>query len=258
MAQTTIEWTWQHDPSSRLIPGYTFNVVWGCQRVSEGCKHCYAESMASRFGYHLWGPNAERRVMSPSYWAAPLSWNREAEMQGYPRLVFCSSMADVFEENATVKEEREKLWPLIGTTPSLIWLLLTKRPYNIMPMAPYGESWPDNIWVGTSVENETRANERIPALLQVPTRVRFLSCEPLLGPLNLLPWLPFLQWVIVGGESGRQPRRMNPEWALSLRDQCKAEGVPYFFKQWGGTWHGSLGRMLNGQVYDEMPVIERR
>jgi protein gp37 len=254
VAQTTIEWTTRSTSQGVIIPGYTFNIVWGCKRVSEGCKYCYADTLASRFGYALWGPQAPRRVMSPSYWEAPLRWNREAALQRESRLVFCSSMADVFEDHPIVEQERSKLWPLIVETPWLIWLLLTKRPQNILAMAPYGWQWPANIWVGTSVENQRRAEERIPVLLNVPARVRFLSCEPLLGPLDLSVWLPFLHWVIVGGESGIAARPMEPPWPLSLRDQCQFACVPFFFKQWGGRTHASGGRLLDGQLWNEMPL----
>ena len=261
MAKTTIEWT--HRRADGLtIPGYTFNIAWGCQRVSEGCKYCYADALAFRFGYSLWGPTASRRVMSPAYWSAPLLWNKEAQAQGYQRLVFCSSMADVFEDHPTLNEERKKLWPLIEATPCLTWLLLTKRPQNIMAMVPPAWQWPYNVWVGTSVENQQRADERIPALLRVPATVRFLSCEPLLGPLSLTSYLSCLDWIIVGGESGQHARPMDSSWVYSLREQCarvpqgasSLVSVPFFFKQWGGRTHSSGGRLLDGRTYDEMPL----
>jgi len=255
MAQTTIEWTHRCLPGGTVIPGYTFNIAWGCQRVSEGCKHCYADTLASRYGYTLWGSQAPRRVLSPAYWQQPLRWNSEARAQGHPRLVFCSSMADAFEDHPIVDQERAKLWPLIKQTPWLVWLLLTKRPQNILRMAPYGREWPGNIWVGTSVENQRRADERIPALLRVPAWVRFLSCEPLLGPLDLTSYLPHLQWAIVGGESGNGARPMDPPWVRDLRDQCYGAKVPFFFKQWGGLRHSSGGRLLDGLTYDEMPQV---
>jgi protein gp37 len=253
MAKTTIEWTARCIPSGTIIPGYTFNVVWGCQKVSEGCKHCYADTLASRFGYSVWGPQADRRVFSPAYWRQPLRWNQEAEAQGYTRLVFCSSMADVFEDHPTVEQERQKLWPLISQTPCLSWLLLTKRPQNILQMVPYGSCWPTNVWVGTSVENQCRAEERIPALLRVPAMVRFLSCEPLLSSLDLTSSLSFLDWVIAGGESGPSARPMNPQWVRDLRGQCQRAKVPFFFKQWGGRYHSSGGCLLDGLAYHEMP-----
>src|SRR5437667_11178395 len=116
MAQTTIEWTARRTPQGVVVPGYTFNIVWGCSKVSEGCKYCYADTLASRYGYSLWGPSSSRRVLGPAYWAAPLRWNREAQIQGISSTVFCSSMADVFEDHEIVASARAKLWPLIART----------------------------------------------------------------------------------------------------------------------------------------------
>ena len=255
MAETAIEWTHRRLPDGVVLPGYTFNIVWGCTKVSEGCKHCYADALATRFGHRVWGPQASRRVMGPAYWRTPFHWNQEAKAQGYRRLVFCSSMADVFEDHRTVNQEREKLWSLIDQTPWLVWLLLTKRPENILRMAPYGIQWPPHIWVGASVENQGRAEERIPHLLQVLAEVRFLSCEPLLGSLDLSGYLSRLEWVIAGGESGSHARPMQMDWVRSLRDQCWDVRTPFFFKQIGGRTHASGGRLLDGRTYDEMPLV---
>ncbi len=256
---TTIEWTWRQLPDGTMIPGYSFNIVWGCVKVSEACRDCYADAFAHRLGLDLWGPGKPRNTMSETYWQGPVKWNREAERTGHRRNVFCSSMADTFEDHPTVAEERTKLWPLIEHTPWLNWLLLTKRPQHIMAMAPWGPAnWPDHVWVGTSVETQTRASERISMLVQVPARVRFLSCEPLLEPLDLTPWLHALHWVIVGGESGRRARPMDPQWARDLRAQCQYAQVPYFFKQWGGAQHNSGGRALDGVIYHAMPPEEGR
>jgi protein gp37 len=255
--ETTIEWTSRPIPDGR-VPGYTFNIVWGCTKVSEGCKHCYADTLATRYGYSLWGPGSQRRTFGPSYWSQPLRWNQEAERSRQRRSVFCSSMADAFEDHPVVAQERQKLWLLIRRTPWLDWLLLTKRPQNVLRMASYGYwKWPENVWIGTSVENQRRADERIPYLLDVPVSVHFLSCEPLLGPLDLtcyLPYLPRNGWVIVGGESGAHARPMNPYWVRDLRDQCVNASVPFFFKQWGGRYHSSGGRLLDGRTWDELPV----
>ena len=253
MAESVIEWVWRRLPDGLVVPGYTFNIVWGCVKVSEACRDCYALSFARRLGLDLWGSGAPRKTFGADYWRRPLLWNREAARTGHRRNVFCSSMADTFEDHPTVGQERAKLWPLIECTPWLNWLLLTKRPQHIMRMAPWGRAFPDNVWVGTSVETQRRAEERIPSLLQVPARVRFLSCEPLLESLGLYPWLPALQWVIVGGESGSRPRPMEPSWVHALRAQCQLERVPFFFKQWGGRYHNSNGRLLDGRTYDEMP-----
>lgn len=258
MAQSVIEWLWRRLPDGLVIPGYTFNIVWGCVKVSEACRDCYALSFARRLGLDLWGQGKPRKTFGSAYWQRPLQWNREAARTGHRRNVFCSSMADTFEDHATVEQERVKLWPLIEQTPWLNWLLLTMRPENILSMTPWGQSWPDNVWVGTSVETQRRAEERIPVLLAVPAVVRFLSCEPLLSSLDLRSWLPELQWVIVGGESGSRPRRMESSWVSDLRMQCGACNVPFFFKQWGGRYHNSGGRLLDGRTYDDMPAESGR
>jgi len=257
MAATTIQWTWRQLPDGTMLEGYTFNLVWGCLKVSEECKNCYAEGIAAHYGHNVWGPasTTERRTFGESYWRKPLLWNRKAQEQGHRASVFCSSMADVYEDHPTVARERARLWTLIEATPWLNWLILTKRPENILAMSPWlaTSAWFDNIWIGTSVGLQARAEERIPHLLQVPAAVRFLSCEPLLGPLNLSPWLPQLQWVISGGESGQHARPFNLDWARSLRDQCLAAQTPYFFKQVGGRYHDSGGRDLDGRTWDELP-----
>lgn len=247
---------------------HTFNPWWGCTRVSPGCEHCYAETFAKRTGLG-WGPKAERRFFGEKHWNEPRKWNRQAQDVGERRRVFCASMADVFEDRIELIAERVRLWELITATPSLDWLLLTKRPENMRLMAPTGwrTGWPRNVWAMTTAEDQRRLDERLPHLLRVPAAVRGLSCEPLLGPLDLrLPgvlkrtkpeafdsWSPTRQeeyigataraevialdatvdWVICGGESGHHARPMQPEWARSLRDQCQAAGVAFHFKQWG-------------------------
>jgi protein gp37 len=256
MAETTIQWTWRRLPDGTWIIGYTFNPWWGCLKVSEECRFCYAEGIAHHYGHQVWGPavTTPRRLFGPGHWQEPLRWNRQAEQDGHRRAVFCASMADVFEEHPDVEGERQKLWKLIDATPWLNWLLLTKRPENILQMAPWNAgNWPDHVWVGTSIGLQRRAEERLPRLLEVPAVVRFVSCEPLLEPLDLAPWLAGLHWIICGGESGYEARPMNPEWARSLRNQCLAAGVPFFFKQHGGRYHHSGGRLLDGRIWDEMP-----
>lgn len=240
MQNSKIEWT-----------DHTFNPWWGCQRVSPGCEHCYAEALAHRYNFRVWGPakTTDRREMSANYWKQPLRWNKQAEKDGMRKRVFCASMADVFESHPQVTAWRSRLFDMIEQTPHLDWLLLTKRPENILDKVPYAwcEGFPRNIWIGTSVEDQRRADERIPHLLRVPARVRFLSCEPLLGAVDLSTWLPSwvpqdeelfpihrnIHWVIAGGESGHNARPMHPDWVRSLRDQCQAVGVAFFFKQWG-------------------------
>ncbi|MEO9030504.1 MAG: DUF5131 family protein [Ktedonobacteraceae bacterium] len=257
MAETVIQWTWRRLPDGTWVKGYSWNPWWGCLKVSEECHHCYAEGIARHYGHQVWGPAATtpRRHFGDKHWQEPLQWNRQAEQAGHRRSVFCASMADLYEDHPDVVGERQRLWPLIEATPWLNWLLLTKRPENILAMSPWGRSerWPDNVWVGTSVGLQRRAAERLPFLLEVPAVVRFVSCEPLLGPLDLLPWLPALQWIICGGESGLQARPMNLDWALLLRDQCLAEGVPFFFKQVGGRYHNSGGQLLDGHTWDALP-----
>lgn len=214
MAETSkIEWT-----------DATFNPWLGCEKVSPGCDHCYAEGWAKRTGNaQLW--QGQRRRTVARYWQQPIKWNRQAEAVGVRRRVFCASLADVFD-NQVPDEWRSDLWALIAMTPSLDWLLLTKRPQNIAKMAP--KNWP-NIWLGCTTENQEEADRRIPHLLSVPARVHFLSCEPLLGPVDLRA--PNIDWVIVGGESGPRARDMSADWARFLRDQCRSAGVAFFMKQ---------------------------
>lgn len=237
---------------------HTFNPWQGCVKVDELCDHCYAETISVRIGQgSRWGADGDREVTGDGYWRNPLKWDRAAEARGRPALVFCGSMCDVFEPRLDlehVTEARHRLWELIARTPHLRWLLLTKRPENVLlhtPMAwRFGQNytpgqkvdpsnWPENVWVGTSVGTRAGAAARIPYLLSIPAPVRFLSCEPMLEPIDLLPhteWVPReggIDWVICGGESGGHARPMHPGWARHLREQCAREGIPFFFKQWG-------------------------
>jgi protein gp37 len=260
---------------------HTFNPWWGCAKVSPGCDHCYAEALGNRFGTP-WGVDAERREFGEKHWDEPRKWNAKAAAAGERHRVFCASMADVFDKNAP-SGARQRLLSLIADTPHLDWLLLTKRIGNasrmlqeacmhdgrLMDANDQYRALP-NLWLGISVVNQEEADRDIPKLLRVPAAVRFLSMEPLLGPVNL--WriggnkqyvidalagvmrstapisidpsppenLPSLNWVIVGGESGPNARPMHPDWARSLRDQCAAAGVPFFFKQWGESIAGEL------------------
>lgn len=272
MKNSTIEWT-----------DATFNPWHGCVKVSPGCVNCYAESLDRRFGRAVWGPakTTPRMEMSDKYWAQPERWNAAAEKSGQRLRVFCASMADVFEDHPGVVDARARLCSLIERTPMLDWQLLTKRPENITRMVPAAwlDTPPANVWYGTSVENQEYADKRIPELLKVPARVRFLSCEPLLGPVDLSEWMVFegqyekaewmlakwrssqpIDWVICGGESGHGARPMHPDWAGFLRDQCEAAGVAYFFKQWGEYRDGArmgkhaAGRLLDGAEWNGMPL----
>lgn len=250
---------------------HTFNPWEGCQKVGPGCDNCYAEARDVRFtgGTH-WGPGAPRRLTSKANWAKPMKWNRESRdnvLRGYPRpRVFCASLADVFD-NAVDPQWRADLFDLIRVTPNLDWLLLTKRPGNIAKMLPagWGDGWP-NIWLGCTVVNQEEADRDIPKLLAVPAAVRFLSIEPLLGPVDLTRWSGIegdggtmgfgLDWVIVGGESGPHARPMHPDWARSLRDQCVAAGVPFLFKQWGEWGPGSYNMATGQAVFRAFPNFQ--
>lgn len=231
MENSKIEWT-----------DHTFNPWWGCVKVSPGCKNCYAETLDNR--YHKekphWGPNSERKLQSLNYWKQPAKWNKEAAKLGVKKKVFCASMADVFEDHPDVIEQRARLFYEIMNTPNLIWQLLTKRPENIMKMIPHlwrENGLPENVWIGCTTENQEQAELRIPHLIQVPAKVLFLSCEPMLGPINLpidvADGSAMINWVICGGESGHAARPMNYDWVNSLRKQCKESGTSFFFKQWG-------------------------
>lgn len=247
---------------------HTFNPVVGCQKVGPGCDNCYAEGWSKRSGLVKWGAGEPRRITSDTYWRQPLKWDRAAAALGERHRVFCASLADVFD-NAWPAGVRERLFDLIRSTPNLDWLLLTKRPGNIARMLPpdWGAGYP-NVWLGCTIVNQVEADRDVPKLLSVRSRVHFLSCEPLLGPLVLRGvspdgqrcwnWLtgvtgtmhpdgpdfyvgPKIHWVICGGESGPWARPMHPDWARSLRDQCQAAGVPFLFKQWG-EWAEDRGR----------------
>ena len=266
---------------------HTFNPWWGCTKVSPACDNCYAELWARRVGQEIWGAGAPRRFFNDAHWREPLVWNEEARLAGQRARVFCASMADVFERRPELKDQRSRLWALIERTPWLDWLLLTKRPQNVASMAPWTDNWPTNVWLGTSVENQEYTERRLPLLLKHPAAVRFLSCEPLLGPLDLRGWfkregLCQIDWVIAGGESGRRSRPMHPDWAVGLLRQCQEFGVPFHFKQWGHWVPAELldraekptllrlrderpvemvkvskklaGRVLEGTTWDSVPV----
>lgn len=245
---------------------HTFNPWIGCTKVSEACDFCYAEAFEARFK-RGWGPHADRRRTKT--WGNPVKWNKRLEGTGRRERVFCASLADVFDNHRSIKFRwREELWRLIKNTPNLDWLLLTKRPQNIQRMLPghygvgtWGDGW-DNVWLGTTVENQDEADRRIPKLLDVPAKVRFLSCEPLLGSVNLRPghgWLgpDAINWVITGGESGMNYRPAEPQWFRHLRDQCASASVPFLFKQWEGKSQReikAMGRLLDGVEHNGYPT----
>lgn len=253
---------------------HTWSPWLGCTKVSPACDFCYAESWARRAGSpELW--QGQRRRTSAEYWQKPIKWDKEAAASGQ-RLRIFPSLCDPFD-NQIDSRWRNDLWHRIEQTPHLDWLLLTKRPQNIAKMLPdpetgvkpWGKGWP-NVWLGTTAEDQRRAQQNIPILLTIPAAIRFASLEPLLGRIDLtnlyregscrdalagtdyMPgagsissqtWrnLSKLDWVIAGGESGPQARPMHPDWPLSIRDQCVAAGVPFHFKQWGEWFPDVLG-----------------
>ncbi len=259
MKNSNIEWT-----------HHTFNPWRGCTKVSPGCQNCYAEALSKRNPATLgvWGDSGTRVLASEAYWKEPLKWDREAKAAGERRRVFCASLADVFEDRPEMRLWRERLWALIRRCPDLDWLLLTKRPEGFKTMLPWSKAgsavehegvvWP-HVWLGVSVEDQQRADERIPHLLSTPAAVRFLSCEPLLGPVDLKfkgPWDPpgycraeRINWVIVGGESGPQARPCGVEWMRGVLRQCQAARVACFVKQLGSrplvTSNDDLGQFRN-------------
>lgn len=232
---------------------HTFNPWWGCVKVSPGCKYCYAETWAKRVGQDVWGPRASRRELSDGYWKQPIVWNSEASRHKTRARVFCASMADVFEDRRDLDAKRARLWDMITRTPALDWLLLTKRPQNVARLVPWGNNWPANVWLGATAENQKWLERRADVLVHMPARVLFLSCEPLLGPLDLSRWIEGarhgahrgIDWVIAGGESGHYARAMHPEWLTGLRDQCTDAGIKFLFKQWG-NWRPVALRDVNG------------
>lgn len=306
MENSKIEWT-----------DHTFNPWMGCTKVSPACKNCYAErDMDHRYGKVAWGPNGMRVMTSEAYWKKPLKWNKDSATSGNRQRVFCASLADVFEDwgghmldaklellwnecagqTLEMDDARQSLFDLIDETPNLDWLLLTKRPENIRRMwpalySPVGKHLcsKKNVWLGCSVENQEQANKRIPELLNCRdlAPVLFLSCEPLLGPVNLSKWISSespcecgglcdskepcpmseerrssIDWVIAGGESGPNARPSDPEWFRSLRDQCQTAGVPFMFKQWG-EWaeftdaKANLCGKADFHAFDEQAVVYR-
>ena len=241
----------------------TFNAWTRCTRLSEACDFCYAEQWANRAKHPttpdgrslpVWGPDAPRTPTSKTNWNQPLKWNREAMAMGERRRVFCGSLMDVFENHPALDASgvRARLWDLIEATPMLDWLLLSKRwgTEDIEGMVPraWAGGWPANVWAGSTVENQPRAEQRLPHLLRVPAVVRYLSVEPMLGPVDLSPWLTTigapgdamlperaLHWVIIGGESGHHARPFDLHYARDLSAQCVEAGVPVFWKQLGAV-----------------------
>ncbi|WP_454862273.1 DUF5131 family protein [Peribacillus frigoritolerans] len=222
----------------------TWNPVTGCNKVSEGCKHCYAERMAKRL-HAMGNPRYENEfnvTLHHDLIDAPKKWVK-------PKKIFVNSMSDLFHEKIP-SEFIQQVFKTMNETPQHSYQVLTKRPERTVDLSDR-LSFTPNIWMGTSVENVKVIN-RIELLKQVPAKVRFLSCEPLLGPLDDLN-LTKIHWVIVGGESGPGARPMEADWVRSIRDQCKTQKVAFFFKQWGGVQKHRYGRELDNRTYDEYP-----
>ncbi|WP_087754151.1 DUF5131 family protein [Paraburkholderia caledonica] len=231
--KTNIEWT-----------EMTWNPVTGCVKVSQGCKNCYAEKMAKRLkamGCSRY-ESGFQPTLHPDLVDTPRKWKK-------PRTVFVNSMSDLFQE-AVPLDFIQHVFATMRETPQHTYQILTKRSERLAKLAPLLE-WPANVWMGVSVEDE-RVMHRVSDLAHTPARVKFLSCEPLIGPLENLP-LEGIDWVIVGGESGRGARPMEESWVQSIRLQCRASGTAFFFKQWGGVRKDMTGRTLNGRTYDAMP-----
>ena len=233
--ESKIEWT-----------EMTWNPVTGCTKISQGCKHCYAERMANRLQkmgvqryQHGFDVSMHHDVLE-----VPLKWKQ-------PRIVFVNSMSDLFHEQVPF-EFINSVFEIMKRCAHHTFQILTKRSERLRTMA-CDLHWPANVWMGVSVE-DSKVISRIHDLIEVPSKVRFLSCEPLIGPLDHLP-LSGIHWVIVGGESGPKARPMKKEWVESIYTQCREHHVPFFFKQWGGVRKHSTGRMLHGRTYDQMPKV---
>jgi len=253
---------------------HTFNPFWGCTEVSPACDNCYAREVAERFSPGLWGKDAPRRFFGDKHWNEPLKWDKAAKKAGERHRVFCASMADICEDRRDLDPHRERLWKLIEATPNLDWMLLTKRPENYRTMLPSrwiigGNPARPNVWLGTTAENQRRADERIPHLLSVPAAVYWISAEPLLGPIDFRghwsrevetgqlssAFVHGIDWVIVGGESGDKPRRMDPQWARDIRKQCQENGAAYHFKQKGRVLSAEMGcKDREGKKLEEWPA----
>lgn len=231
--KSNIEWTQM-----------TWNPVTGCTKVSQGCKHCYAERFAKRFQKMgvLRYRNGFKVTLHEDLIQKPLEWKK-------PLLIFVNSMSDMFHEEIPL-DFIQRVFATMVESPHHIFQILTKRSKRLQKIANT-LPWSKNIWMGVSVE-DSRVIHRISDLQQVPAAVRFLSCEPLIGPLKNLP-LKGIHWVIVGGESGPGARPMKPEWVEDILEQCRKDGVPFFFKQWGGPRKDLTGRKFNGRTYNEMP-----
>lgn len=236
MAQSNIEWT-----------EMTWNPTTGCDKISAGCKYCYAEIMSRRLqamGVEKYKDNFDLRVHEDAL-DIPYTWKGA-------KVVFVNSMSDLFHREVPLSFI-QKVFTVMNNNPQHVFQVLTKRADRLFELHEELK-WTHNIWMGVSVENQ-KVIKRIDYLQQTNARVKFLSLEPLIGPLLNLN-LRGIDWVIVGGESGHKPRPMQPEWVLDIQEQCERNRVAFFFKQWGGKNKKAAGRVLNGRTYDEMPERE--
>lgn len=236
MAQSSIEWT-----------EMTWNPTTGCDKISSGCKFCYAEIMSKRLqamGIEKYKDNFEVRI-HPEALQIPYTWKSA-------KVVFVNSMSDLFHK-AVPLEFVQQVFEVMNDNPQHVFQVLTKRADRVLEVHKEMK-WTHNIWMGVSVEND-KVRNRIDLLRETNAKVKFLSLEPLIGPLKDLN-LSKIDWVIVGGESGHKPRPMKSDWVLDIQDQCQKADVAFFFKQWGGKNKKANGRLLNGKTYDEMPETE--
>lgn len=237
MAQSSIEWTQM-----------TWNPTTGCNKISAGCKYCYAEVMTRRLeamGIEKYKDGFELRVHEDAL-TVPYSWKKA-------KVVFVNSMSDLFHDDVPF-EFIEKVFTIMNDTPQHTYQVLTKRADRLYELH-HRLNWTKNIWMGVSVENE-KVLDRVDFLRETNAMVKFLSCEPLIGPLRKMN-LYNINWVIVGGESGRKARPMKEEWVWNIQQQCGDANVAFFFKQWGGVNKKKTGRELGGKTYDEMPRMNQ-
>jgi len=237
MAESSIEWT-----------ELTWNPTTGCDKLSAGCKFCYAETMSRRLkamGVEKYKDGFAIRTHDSAL-AIPYKWKK-------PAMVFVNSMSDLFHKDVPL-EFIQKVFKVMNDRPHLTFQVLTKRADRLAEIAHELE-WGSNIWMGVSVE-DSKVTHRIDSLRNVPAAIRFLSCEPLIGPLPNMN-LDGIDWVIVGGESGAKPRPMEKEWVIEIRDQCEKSEVSFFFKQWGGRNKKKAGRELEGNYYDNFPEVRK-
>ena len=237
MAKSSIEWT-----------ELTWNPVTGCTKVSAGCKFCYAETMTRRLqamGLEKYKDGFKKVRTHPSTLSDPYEWSGS-------KMVFVNSMSDLFHPDVS-EDFIQRVFNVMRENNNHIFQVLTKRPDRVFEMSE-NLVWSDNIWMGTSIE-DSRVLDRIDFLKNTGAHVKFLSCEPLIGPLTNID-LSDINWVIVGGESGRTPRPMKEEWVLEIKNQCRIYGSSFFFKQWGGRNKKKTGRELEGETYNEMPLFK--